>query len=224
MPYMPRIPEEQEVDVNALNVFSRVARWGGRAAAMRVRKILGSSLKSGMTVLDIGTGPGSIPLYLKQLYPDIGFTGLDISMGMLEKAKENKKVLRREVNLLAGNGEALPFKPQTVDAITLFFALHHMDRPDHLLKEIDRVLKPNGLFLAIDFRRDMPGWLYHTLNGLWQGVFFFSNGRFGIRESIQAAWRPVEIETVLRDTKLKGFAVHENLMELWIHKGIVNSK
>ena len=152
MPYSPRIPEGQEVDENALTVFSRVARWGGFAAAKRVQKILGSHLVPGKRVLDIGTGPGSIPLYLKRFFPGVDFAGLDISIGMLKKAKENRKILEVDIDLLAGDGKVLPFRSESIDIVTTLFALHHMDRPEHLLKEIDRVLKPNGVFLSIDFR------------------------------------------------------------------------
>ena len=220
MPYLSRVPEEQAVDENALNVFSRVARWGGFAAAKRIQKILGLNFSPGMTVLDIGTGPASIPLYLKRSYPTVGFTGLDISIGMLEKAKENRKILNEKINLLAGDGELLPFRPKTIDVITSFFALHHMDSPGHFLNEIDRVLKPTGVFLSIDFRRDMASLLFHTINTLWQGAFFLSSGRFGIRDSIRASWSSVEIDSILVQNDLHGFKIHVNPMELWIYKGL----
>lgn len=220
MPYSSRVPERQEVDENALTVFSRVARWGGFAAAKRIQKILGFQLVSGKRVLDIGTGPGSIPIYLKRFFSNVSFTGLDISIGMLKKAKENRKILEVDIDLLAGDGKVLPFRSESLDVITTLFALHHMDRPEHLLKEIDRVLKPDGVFLSIDFRRDMPGMLYHTLNTVWQGVFFFTGGRFGIRDSIQASWRQVEIENILMQNNLHGFKIHVNPMELWIYRGL----
>ena len=47
MPYLHRIPEEHEVDESALNVFSRVARWGGFAAAKRIQKILNRHFSDG---------------------------------------------------------------------------------------------------------------------------------------------------------------------------------
>ena len=217
---MPRIPEGQTVDKNTLAVFSRVARWGGRAAATRVKKIIGSHLTDGMTVLDIGTGPASIPIYLKRFFPNVSFTGLDISIGMLGKAKENRKILGEEIDLLAGDGETLPFRPKSIDVITSFFSLHHMDRPENLLNEIDRVLKSNGIFLSIDFRRDMPAWLFRTLNILWQLIFFFSGGRFGIRDSIQSAWRSKEINDIITQHNFCGFQTHTNLMELWVFRGL----
>ncbi len=220
MPYLHRIPEGQEVDENALTVFSRVARWGGYAAARRVQKILGSHLASGMNVLDIGTGPASIPLYLKRFFPEADFTGLDISAGMLNKAAENRKILNIKIHLLAGDGKCLPIGSRSIDIITSFFALHHMEQPGDFFREIDRVLKPGGVFLCIDFRRDMPRFMYHTLNFVWQCVFFFTSGRLGIRNSIQAAWRSVEIKNILMLNNLNGFTIHVNPMEMWIVKGL----
>ena len=221
MPYSHRIPEGQEIDETALNVFARVSRWSGFAAARRIKKILGRHLVPGMRMLDIGTGPATIPLYLNRFFPDVRFTGLDISLGMLRKAVENKTILNEKIDLLTGNGECLPFRSKSIDMITSFFALHHIDRPEYLLKEIERVLKPNGVVLCIDFRRDVYKMVYYTLNLFWQTAFFFTKGRFGFQSSVQSAWRSAEIETTLKQHNISGFQTHTNLMELWIHKGLI---
>jgi len=220
MPSLHRIPEGRKVDKESVTVFSNVARWGEFTAAKRVQKIIGSYMVPGMKVLDIGTGPAAIPLYLKRLFPEVCFTGLDVSIAMLEKAKENRKILGTAIHLCAGDGITLPLRSNSVDIITVFFALHHMDEPAVVLREIQRVLKSDGLLLSIDFRRDMPGLLYRVLDVLWQGMFFFSSGRFGLRESIQASWNPDEINQLLEENALERFLVHTNWMELWIYKGL----
>lgn len=220
MPCLHRIPEGQTVDEEALDVFSRVSRWGGRAAAMRVGKIIGSRFSSGMNVLDIGTGPASIPIQLQRSLPNIRFIGLDISIDMLGKAKENNNKLNGHIDFLAGNGEALPFQSESIDVVTLFFTLHHLNKPEHLIKEVHRVIKPNGVFLSIDFRRDMPNVLFHSLNMLWQAAFFFTRGRCGFKESVQSAWTSEEIDTLLSKNNFSEFQTHTNLMELWVCRGL----
>ena len=61
-----RQPEGDKIDDQVLGVFSRVSAWTGPAAARRVKHIIGKALKREMKVLDIGTGPGTIPLNLKK--------------------------------------------------------------------------------------------------------------------------------------------------------------
>ena len=194
MHYEHRRPEGSAVDKAALRLFARVARWTGKGAAFRVSRILGPALAPGMKVLDIGTGPGAIPLHLKRFYQGACFIGLDISLEMLEMAKENRMRRHTSLILLAGDGEVLPFGDNSLHVVTSFFALHHMERPENLLKEVDRVLASDGELLIMDFRRDMPRPIFRMLDASWQFVFFFSAGRYGFRDSVRSAWQPGEIK------------------------------
>ena len=211
-----RCPEGRKVDERALKLFSRVSAWMGRSAAWRVRRILGSALRKDMRILDIGTGPAAIPLQLKQLYPSTCFIGLDISLDMLVMASNHGKVDKVPLDFLAGDGQCLPFESNTLDVITSFFALHHMDHPEKFLLEMDRVLKSNGSLLIIDFRRDMSLGLFRLLDALWQIVFYFSAGRFGFRNSVHSAWHPNEIKSILSQNNISRFRVYTNRFELWI--------
>ena len=51
-----------------------------------------------LKVLDIGTGSGCIPISLKKIFPEIEITGMDISDGALEIAKQNAITLEAEVS------------------------------------------------------------------------------------------------------------------------------
>jgi len=216
MPCKPRQPEGAAVDEQSLRLFAKVAGWGGRAAAMRVKRILGEGIMPGAKVLDIGTGPGAIPLNLQRLHPEACFSGCDISYGMLRMACAASKKKHVQLLLAAGDGQQLPYKDNAFDVIISLFALHHMDRPEDLLHEVDRVLKPGGRLLLMDFRRDMPRGLFMLVNSLWQLVFFFSSGRKGFCLSVRSAWQPNEIADILSRYGLKRFQVHANPMELWI--------
>ena len=160
------------VDDQVLGLFSRVSSWAGPAAARRVKNILGERFAPGMKFPDIGTGPGTIPLNLKKLFPETHFTVIDISSGMLRTARAYASKAGLPMALSVGDGECLPIGSGKIDGVISFFAMHHMDHPERLLQEIDRVLKPGGPLLIIDFRRDMSGWLFKTINALWQAAFF----------------------------------------------------
>lgn len=204
------------VDDQALGAFSRVSAWTGPAAARRVRNIIGKELKQGMKVLDIGTGPGTIPLNLKKLYPDIHFIGIDISTGMIQAARDHAVKMDLHLPLSVGDGESLPFRAGKIDGVISFFAMHHMDHPDRLLQEIDRVLKPGGSLLIMDFHRDMSRWLFRLINTMWQTFFVFSAAKKGFADSALSAWRKDEIQNILEKYHIERFKVRTNRLELWV--------
>ena len=211
-----RVPEGPGVDEKALGIFSRVSSLTARAAGHRIRHILGESIKDGMRVLDIGTGPGTIPLNLKRSFPKAHFIGMDISRTMINMARDYGAKGGIEFPVLMADGQCLPFGPASIDCVISLFAMHHMDQPGRLLKEIDRVLKSDGRLLVIDFRRDINGMLFSTINTLWQMSFLFSAGRTGFADSVRSAWLPGEIETILKKENLDRFRVLTNRLELWV--------
>ncbi len=211
-----RKPEGHLVDEQALGVFSRVSSWTGPLAAHRVKHIIGDKLTSGMKILDIGTGPGAIPLNLRKRYPNVHFFGTDISSAMIRNAKAYAMRADLQLPLLVGDGESLPFGTGTLDGVISLFAMHHMDRPERLLHEIDRVLKPGGLLLIIDFRRDMSRWLFTFINAIWRLIFIFSAARKGFAESALSAWTQDEIQRILEKEDIRRFKVRTNKMELWV--------
>ncbi len=211
-----RQPEGRDVDEAAIDVFSKIARLGSRMAAVRIDRIIGREIKRGMHVLDIGTGPGTIPLEMGRRLPGIRAVGLDVSTSMLAKAAKNSRCRFPRLDLVAGDGEELPFHDNTFDVVTSFFAVHHMERPDKLLVEVDRVLKTDGVLLMIDFRRDMAAPLFKLMNCFWQLLFCFSAGRTGLQASVRSAYTRKELGRMLRQRKIERFCIYTNPIELII--------
>lgn len=211
-----RIPEGKEVNRKTVKLFSRIAALGALPAAWRVKMIIGDKLGDSAHVLDIGTGPGTIPLHLKRFFPKASFTGLDVSPDMLSEAMKHNRRRGKIINFLAGDGTLLPFANGSLDGVISFFTLHHIDMPVSFFKEVDRVLKPDGFFLLIDFRRDMQPMLYRLMNAAWQTTFFFTSGKKGFKESVESAWKPEEINTFLSQAGVKRFTVHTSKTELII--------
>ncbi len=88
-------------------------------------------------LLDVGVGNGR---YLSS-YGGHKVTGIDTSVTMLKTAaKKNCK----NVELLHMNGESLYFRDGSFDYIVLSHVIAVVDKPDKLLEEISRVLKPDG--------------------------------------------------------------------------------
>ena len=102
-------------------------------------------------ILDIATGTGDLALMMSKLNPD-KIIGLDISAGMLEVGKQKiaKANLSDQIEMVVGDSENMPFEDNTFDAITVSFGVRNFANLDKGLKEIRRVLKPNGTFVVLE--------------------------------------------------------------------------
>jgi len=98
---------------------------------------------SGGKVLDIATGTGDFINTLKKTLKNYdSFVGIDILAKDLESAK--KRFRDQPVELLEMNAESLEFSNNSFDTVSMAYALHHIDKVDKALAEIQRVLKPGG--------------------------------------------------------------------------------
>lgn len=115
----------------------------------KVVKLVGE--KKPKQILDIATGTGDLAIMLAGLKPE-RVVGLDISEGMLAvgKKKVEKENLSNIVEMIVGDSENIPFEDNTFDAITVSFGVRNFENLDKGLKEILRVLKPNGIFVALE--------------------------------------------------------------------------
>lgn len=102
-------------------------------------------------ILDVATGTADLALALgKGIEAEI--IGLDISPGMLKVG--NQKVAAsaaKNISLVLGDGENLPFEDNTFDAITVAFGVRNFENLQKGLADIYRVLKPGGTFVVLEF-------------------------------------------------------------------------
>jgi len=103
------------------------------------------------TILDIATGTGDLAIQLTQTSAT-KIIGLDLSSGMLDigNLKIKKKGLQDRIEMVLGDSENIPFKDNTFDAITVAFGVRNFETLEKGLKEILRVLKPNGIFVILE--------------------------------------------------------------------------
>lgn len=104
------------------------------------------------SILDIATGTGDLAIKFAEKTLATNIIGLDLSEGMLSKAKEKAKNtdLNNKVKFIKGDSEALPFNDDMFDAITVSFGIRNFENLEKGLSEIYRVLKPNGLFIILE--------------------------------------------------------------------------
>ena len=106
-------------------------------------------------VLDLGAGTGRNLALLHQHYPQAQLIAMDIAAGMLKQAKKRfrddlgfKRWLpqNKALQTITGDAESLPLADNSVDLVFANLALQWCD-PKQSFKEIQRVLRPNGLLM-----------------------------------------------------------------------------
>lgn len=103
------------------------------------------------TILDIATGTGDLALTLHK--EGVTIKGLDISEGMLDvgRQKIKEKGLEKDIEFILGDAENIPFPDNHFDAITVAFGVRNFANLEKGLKEMNRVLKPNGRVFVLEF-------------------------------------------------------------------------
>jgi ubiquinone/menaquinone biosynthesis C-methylase UbiE len=115
-------------------------------------------------ILDVGAGTGRFPVaMLSDERFDGQIWGLDLSIGMLRKARERVALFGERCTLIWEDADALPFSDETFDAVVCLEALEFMPSPERTLDELMRVLRPGGVLLLtnrIGRARWFPGRVY----------------------------------------------------------------
>lgn len=106
------------------------------------------------TLLDIATGTGDFAIESLSLHPE-KVIGIDISEGMLAagRTKIKSKGLENKIELQKGDSENLQFDANFFDAVTVAFGVRNFEHLSQGLTEINRVLKPNGKLVILEFSK-----------------------------------------------------------------------
>jgi len=117
----------------------------GRVAetAQRLRSLLAVSGEE--RALDVGTGAGELAIALAPLVREV--VGVDIVPELLE---EGRKRAPENVELVEADATELPFERGSFDLVASARTLHHVARPEVVVAEMTRVLRPGGTMLVID--------------------------------------------------------------------------
>lgn len=115
-----------------------------------------AQIRSGMRVLDLGSGAGNDAfIAAREVGPDGFVIGVDMTPAMIELAEKNKrKTGTANVEFRLGEIESLPVDDASIDVVLSNCVLNLVPDKRRAFAEISRVLKPGGSFTVSDIVLD----------------------------------------------------------------------
>lgn len=127
---------------NAKKGWSSFAATEVATGSVAPKLVRFAGIQSGARVLDVACGTGVVALTAARLGAKV--TGVDLTPKLLEHAKENMSLMNLEIDWHEGDVEALPFREAQFDVVVSQFGHMFAPRPSVAVKEMLRVLKPQG--------------------------------------------------------------------------------
>lgn len=116
------------------------------------RKILKDYVMNGLTVLDIGCGPGVFSVAMAEMVGESGqVIAADLQEGMLQKLCDKIKgtELEKRIELHKCEADKIGISKK-VDFVLAFYVVHEVPDHESLFREIRGLLKPNGKALIVE--------------------------------------------------------------------------
>ncbi|MGD9080168.1 MAG: class I SAM-dependent methyltransferase [Desulfobacterales bacterium] len=171
-------------------------------------------------ILDLGTGPGYLPVEIVKRSPSINVIGVDLSRKLIEIARSNaaKAGLTDRLTFKAGNAGRLEFSDSSFDMVISTGMLHSLKEPVNVLQEIYRVLKTGREAWIFDPAKvasavDLQKWK-ESLN-LRERFFLWLFQLFGLHKPIKAYTREQAI-ALIGKTDFKNYQIDERENEIRI--------
>ena len=199
--------------------YSLMAKRYMRIPCQRVlKRVLARGIQNGKA-LDVGTGPGTFPIYMSKALPEIRFKGIDLSPVMIELANKNAidDGVKDRIEFEVGSAYSLPCDNHSIDLLLCINTLHHLDRPIDFFNEVARALKEGGGFVIVDFHRDTSPIIVRMFDLFWRAFFGkHPEAKNGFLESIRSSYTLEECRSFLQQSRLKNWKLYTRTVEMWV--------
>ncbi len=129
----------------------------GLHRAWKAYTVAVANLREGQRVLDIAGGTGDLArAFAKKVGPGGTVVHTDINEAMLRQGRDRLLDEGLVLPTLICDGEALPFGTDCFDLVSVAFGLRNMTHKERALAEMNRVLKPGGRLLVLEFSKVTP--------------------------------------------------------------------
>jgi demethylmenaquinone methyltransferase/2-methoxy-6-polyprenyl-1,4-benzoquinol methylase/phosphoethanolamine N-methyltransferase len=158
----------------------------GREASLRRQTVALAELQPDQRVLDVGCGTGTLAIAVARSDPTLSVHGIDPAKSMIERARAKAEAAGVEVGFDVGAVESLQAEAGSYDVVLSSLMMHHLPRGTRQagLAEIQRVLRPGGRFVVVDFG-GRGSWM-HRLAGLFSSGHTHPKGDSGqLGEALQ---------------------------------------
>jgi SAM-dependent methyltransferase len=175
-------------------------------------------LRDGMSILEVGSGPGFITEQLLRELPNSKVTCLEIDPDMIERAGRYLKSqgLEGRYEIIEGNLMHMDFPDNTFDYAFARLVFQHLPDPVGAAREIARVLKSGGIFVVSDVDSGLKPIFAPEDEEADRLEKKFEQGqeqRGGNRKIGRRLWR-IMAEVGLKDMDLEIFAIHSDSIPL----------
>ena len=172
------------------------------------------------TILDLGTGPGHLPIEIMKRSRAIKIVGVDLSRKLIQMAKENamEAGVSDRVSFEVGNAAKLRYNDKVFDMVISTGMLHSLKNPINVLIEINRVLKTGGETWIYDPARiiqfiDRKKWKA-SLN-IRERFFLWLFGLLGLHKAI-AVYSREEVIPMIEAAGFNSYSIEEGDGEIRI--------
>lgn len=177
------------------------------------RKVAIESLElcPGHRVLDLATGTADVAIQIADFEPAVDVVGVDPSSNMLTvgRKKVEARSLDSKIVLEEGDAQALRFRDESFDRVTMAFGIRNVPDRNKALQEIYRVLKPGGRAAILELSEPSNGFMAFLarLHMQWfvpaTGALFSGKQEYKyLRTSIEAFPKAEDFEAMLEGAGL----------------------
>jgi 2-polyprenyl-3-methyl-5-hydroxy-6-metoxy-1,4-benzoquinol methylase len=158
---------------------------------------------AGMSVLDVGCGPGVEALAIRLQGHRV--TACDLSFEMVQLTRQRLSHDEEAARVLVADSEKLPLKDSSFDAVIMLGVIAYSPRPEAMVAAVSRLLVPGGLLIISSVtRRALLSAISRTILGRWIG----KNQQRATAEKKPAmknsrAYRPAELDSLVMTCKFR---------------------
>ena len=204
-----------------------IASWYAKTTLKDLKRHKGMALQMSAKipangkVLEIAPGPGYFCIELAKL-GGYQITGLDISKSFVEIARRNAAQAGLKIDFREGNASAMPFKENTFDFTFCQAAFKNFSEPVKAIAEMYRVLRPGGVSVISDLRRDASAEdLEREMKGMGLGPINQLMVRWTFKNTLlKNAYTVDEMRSMVAQTPFRECKINTEgvSLEVWLEK------
>src|SRR5262245_29720962 len=168
--------------------------------------LVASAGADGKSVLEIGCGNGADGV----LFAEAGanYTGVDLTDAAIDATRKHFATLGLSGRFQVENAESLSFDDESFDIVYSYGVLHHTPSPPNALREVYRVLKPNGKAIVMIYHKHSFNYYARILGYMRLRVIAMSISRIGRWEADRQDAGKRDVESIRGNSSPNVWSVH----------------